>query len=596
MRGRSPIQTLAASPMMVGAVTTLIVIVAVFLAYNANRGLPFVPVYRVSVEVPNAGRLVDFNEVRIGGNRVGVIESLEPALDSDASRNAQADGDGATAATLDGTVAKLNLKLDESAGPLPEDSIFRVRYRSSFGLKYLEVVRGEGEPAPEGHTFVGTNDDGECELPEDPETFSKGLASSAKDGCFQEQTEFDDINNTFDARTRENSRRNLVGFGDGFAGRGTSLNDTIEGLEPLFRFLRPVAEVLAEDETRFRRFFPALERAARIVAPVAFQQAQLFTRMATAFAAISEDPAALQDTIAEGPPTLETGIETLPDQRRFLSEFGDASRELRPGVDDLAATLPVLNEAVETGTPVLDRSPATNRRLEGALRELDELVSQPVTKVTLERLGQTFDMARPLARWVVPAQTVCNHWSYWFTHLPAGFDRTQVGNTFRQILVTYPLGGLALDLPVGFTLRAPGMVKTPLGGYSGKSANGLKGALPAPGMVARAPTGSEAAAQPEDTFMPYELPVSNSKPYMATGQDGSDCQGGQWGYLLGDLSVPGQPDDVPGIVNGDLPGSRGPTTLFWNQDKQRELYDSRVGSRQPRTWEAFTDRTEPFGE
>ena len=40
MRGRGPVQSLAASPTMVGAVTTLIVIVAVFLAYNANSGLP----------------------------------------------------------------------------------------------------------------------------------------------------------------------------------------------------------------------------------------------------------------------------------------------------------------------------------------------------------------------------------------------------------------------------------------------------------------------------------------------------------------------------------------------------------------------------
>ena len=46
---RSPFAAIASSPTMVGAITTLIVIVAVFLAYNANNGLPFVPVYRVSV-------------------------------------------------------------------------------------------------------------------------------------------------------------------------------------------------------------------------------------------------------------------------------------------------------------------------------------------------------------------------------------------------------------------------------------------------------------------------------------------------------------------------------------------------------------------
>src|ERR671923_84376 len=74
---RGPLQAIASSPTMVGAITTLIVIVAVFLAYNANSGLPFVPVYRVSVEVPNAARLTNNNEVRIGGHRVGIVESIE---------------------------------------------------------------------------------------------------------------------------------------------------------------------------------------------------------------------------------------------------------------------------------------------------------------------------------------------------------------------------------------------------------------------------------------------------------------------------------------------------------------------------------------
>ena len=43
---------IAASPTMVGALTVMVVILAVFLAYNANNGLPFVPTYRISVEVP----------------------------------------------------------------------------------------------------------------------------------------------------------------------------------------------------------------------------------------------------------------------------------------------------------------------------------------------------------------------------------------------------------------------------------------------------------------------------------------------------------------------------------------------------------------
>ncbi len=77
MNGRARVGSLAASPTMVGAITTLIVIVAVFLAYNANNGLPFVPTYQVSAEICDAARLGPNNEVRIGGNRVGVVESID---------------------------------------------------------------------------------------------------------------------------------------------------------------------------------------------------------------------------------------------------------------------------------------------------------------------------------------------------------------------------------------------------------------------------------------------------------------------------------------------------------------------------------------
>ena len=151
---------------MVGAVTTLIVIVAVFLAYNANNGLPFVPVYRVSVEVPNAARLVNNNEVRIGGYRVGVVESIEPVADRTTCRRplpATVRWPAQAADDTGGVAALLNLKLDKTAEPLPQDSIFRVRYRSAFGLKYLEIVRGNGEDAPEGYIFNGTDDGGDCD-------------------------------------------------------------------------------------------------------------------------------------------------------------------------------------------------------------------------------------------------------------------------------------------------------------------------------------------------------------------------------------------------------------------------------------------------
>jgi len=98
-------QRLAADPTLVGALTVLIVIVAVFLAYNANNGLPFVPTYRVSVQVPDADSLVKGNDVRVGGIRVGTVETVQPVQHSDGT-----------------ATAKVNLKLDKSVDPLPVDT------------------------------------------------------------------------------------------------------------------------------------------------------------------------------------------------------------------------------------------------------------------------------------------------------------------------------------------------------------------------------------------------------------------------------------------------------------------------------------------
>ena len=67
---------IAGNPVLIGAATVLVVLVAVFLAYNANQGLPFVPTYSLKAEVPSAAALVRGNEVRIGGSRVGTVDSI----------------------------------------------------------------------------------------------------------------------------------------------------------------------------------------------------------------------------------------------------------------------------------------------------------------------------------------------------------------------------------------------------------------------------------------------------------------------------------------------------------------------------------------
>jgi ABC-type transporter Mla subunit MlaD len=118
---------LTASPVLVGAVTLLVTIVAVFLSYNANSGLPFVPTYDLKANLPNASQLVKGFEVRIGGARVGFISKIEPKQREDGS-----------------TYAQVTMKLDKEIEPIPADSTLLVRPRSAIGLKYIELTPGEG--------------------------------------------------------------------------------------------------------------------------------------------------------------------------------------------------------------------------------------------------------------------------------------------------------------------------------------------------------------------------------------------------------------------------------------------------------------------
>ncbi|HKG36505.1 MAG TPA: MlaD family protein [Solirubrobacterales bacterium] len=489
------VQSLAASPTLVGAITTLIVVVAVFLAYNASNGLPFVPVYRVSVELPNAQRVQVNNEVRIGGSRIGIVEDITPTRDQQGR-----------------TVAKLDLKLDKTVEPLPEDTEVRIRYKSSFGLKYVELVRGNGKGLQEGGT-----------LPVDQSSV---------------QTEFDDIANTFDEQTRTAVRQNLAGYGTAFAARGASLNETIQNLNPLFANLKPVAETLIDEDTRLERFFPALGRTAAIVAPVAEEQAALFGNMADTFGALAADPEALKATISSGPPTLDEGADALAVQTPFLNDFADLSADLRPGVQALSAALPTLNEALIAGAPVLARTPPVNAQLGRTLAAIENLAELPQTKTSLLRLRETFNTAAPLARFVAPYQTVCNYWNYWFTFLPEHLtERDSIGYTQRVTVI-------------GF--GEPQSSETNLAGYSGLQANGRAGPL---GILAGHPPGE---------FAPREFPILHGNPYSpALNKNGTaDCQSGQTGYVLSGAEayrLPGQAAESPAFAVSNISGSRGPT-------------------------------------
>ncbi|HZI90781.1 MAG TPA: MlaD family protein [Thermoleophilaceae bacterium] len=399
MRGRGGTASLAASPVLVGAVTLLVTIVAVFLSYNANAGLPFVPTYDLRAELPNAANLVKGNEVRIGGARVGAVESIEAVPNADGT-----------------PTARLTMKLNKELEPLPVDSKFIVRSRSALGLKYVELTPGEGRAGYKAGSTV-------------PVT------------SFTETVEIDDFLNQFNDKTRVGIQRSLNGFGPGLAGRGEALNEAILELRPLLDDLESVASNLADPETRLARLFSELGDAAAETAPVAQTQAALFGNLATTFGALAGVAPFLQEFISESPPTFDVGIREFPRQRPFLRNSAAFFRELRPGVRTLPTSAPVLADAFRFGIETLPRTPSLNRRLASLFDALADFSDDPVVPRGLRRIASTMRSLRPLVAFLTPVQTRCNYVTLLARNAASLFSEGDRNGTYQRfIVVAAPLG------------------------------------------------------------------------------------------------------------------------------------------------------------
>jgi virulence factor Mce-like protein len=399
MRGRGGI---AGNPVLIGAATVLVIVVAVFLAYNANAGLPFVPTYTLKAELPNAAQLVVGNDVRIGGTRVGAVNQI-------AGRR-QRDGQ---------TIAIVTMQLDKAVDPLPKDSTVLVRPRSALGLKYVEITRGRGA----GGDYA------------DGDTIPLRAATA-------QPVEFDEFLNMFDAKTRAAARDNTLGFGDAFAGRGESINTAIGAFRPLLRDLIPVARNLASPQTNIRRFFQELGDAAAIVAPAAETQAQLFVNLDTTMAALRAVARPyIQDSISEGPATLDTAIAGFPQQRPFLANTQGLFHELRPGVRALRGSARELSAALTAGIRTLPRTPALNRRLASLLTELKTFAEDPMVPRGIRALSGAASALKPTLQYLEPAQTQCNYVTLWFRNVSSLLSEGDRNGTWQRfIIVTTPTG------------------------------------------------------------------------------------------------------------------------------------------------------------
>ncbi len=394
------------NPILVGALTVLVTVAAVSLAYQADNGLPFVPKYTLHLQIPDAEELTHGNEVHMGGALIGLVTSVDPARSASGQ-----------------PIAVMNMALDKNVEPLPQDSTFTVRLKGSIGLKYLDVAKG--------HSTATWNNG--ATIP---------LGHSGAD------TDLDQLFGMFTPRTRTGVSDSTIGFSDALAGRGDDINNAIGAFVPLVTDLAPVAVNLASRQTDLAGFFHGLESFSSAVAPVASTQANLYTNLDTTFKALASIAVPyLQNWISETPPTFETVIADSPAEQSFLTDTASLFADLRPGFATFPKTAPILADAFAEGARNLPGSEKLDQRLLSLSQTLEHFGENPTVQQGLNRLTATAHSLRSPLNFLTPAQSTCNYVTLFLRNIASSLsERLVSGSALRFYVVTIDdvLGGEAV--------------------------------------------------------------------------------------------------------------------------------------------------------
>ncbi|MGE4425153.1 MAG: MlaD family protein [Solirubrobacteraceae bacterium] len=368
---------------LIGVVGALLAAVAVYVSFVANSGLPWVPTYDITVDVPDANRMIKSNQVRIGGVRVGQVtgvRAIPPASD---------DPDGRP-------ISRLSVALDRGVPRIPVDSRVRIRPASVLGATYLAITPGDSRrTVPPGG----------------------GLAVTRASGTVQLTELFD----MFDRRTAGHIQATIGELGAGIAGRGVDLGETVTNLADGAPRLTRVLGTLAAPSTRLAEFIREYEATFSVLAREHPTLGRLATDGARTMGALTDARTALGRTLDELPGTARATGGTLRRLRPALRDLADVSERLLPASRRLPAALDAVRATVDDGTPVVRRLPRLTGPLTTSLTSLEGFARRPSTEGAIRKLGDALTAGGPFLETLGAAQVHCKVLSLWGQNLFAGF-------------------------------------------------------------------------------------------------------------------------------------------------------------------------------
>jgi virulence factor Mce-like protein len=390
------LSTAIVDPLVIGSILLLIAVVAVVISYNASRGLPFVPTFDISADVPNAAQLVaGSSEVRLGGARVGLVKNVR-------AMPAKPGGQ---------PFARLDLALNRSLTGLPRNSVVEVKAKNVFGLKYLDLKPGHG-----GRKLTT----GEV-LP----------LQQAKS-----PVEVNDAFNVFDRETSRGIRGTINSFGTALAGRGQTLNQAIAASARLLPALERVTRVVVDPRTDLAGFIQGADRGMAAFAKVSPEFASFIDKAATTIGALDRAGPALGETIDQLPATETAATRAATQATPVLADAAAITGELRKVAPLLPQTTLRLRRAVGAGTPALRRVPHLADQLGTTLAALDQLARDPASGKSVRKLTTAVTTLSSILDLLLPAQLQCNTLGLVLNNLShAGDEGDQGGSWLDAVLI-----------------------------------------------------------------------------------------------------------------------------------------------------------------
>jgi phospholipid/cholesterol/gamma-HCH transport system substrate-binding protein len=299
---KSPAQARGFTPARIAALAALAIVVialaAVLLGANGS--------HKYKLVFQNAAQLVPDNQVLIGGQAVGSVESI-----------------GLT----DENLAEIEVSVEQE---LHEGTTATIRATSLSGVAnhYISVSPGpNSSPALEDGAVLGL-------------------------GSTTTEVDLDQFLNTFPNPVRRALGEFVRGNAEQFSDRGTEANATFKYFGPALNRATAFVRELNADQNLLERFVVSSAKLSTAVAQRGNELSSAVSNASTAFAAIAGENEALDQTLRLLPPFMRQSNTTFVNLRAALDDLDPLVETAKPATKDLAPFLAELGPVLSKAVPV----------------------------------------------------------------------------------------------------------------------------------------------------------------------------------------------------------------------------------------------------